>query len=688
MRAADPDTAAAPGKAVVVRQRGDVRLSTVRPLPYAHPGVPPLTSAPAYLWWVARGQGGLLAGSAAYAIASSVAQAALPYMLGRLVDDGLEDGLSRTLLNGCLLVLAVGLVQVLANVLGHRCDVENWIRSAFRTSQLVGHHVSRTGDAITAELPTGEVVSTVASDSLRVGELYYLSARFVGGLVAYVVVAFVLLDSSTTLGITVLVGLPAVAAVLALLVRPLERRQSVQREASGRLTTLGADTVSGLRILRGIGGEEVFLGRYRDQSQTVRRAGVRVAETRSLLDALQTLLPGLFLAAVVWIGARLAITGEITPGQLVTFYGYAAFMTEPLKAATDFVQSLTRALVGVRKILRVLAVPPTGADPDPVVTGASAEPAAPGGRRAPDGAAPGRSGPLSLSDELSGVVVRAGTVTALVSAEPDQTARIAQRLGLLGSEHLGDAGRVRLGASTLAELGLAEVRRRVVVAESTPHLFTGVLRDELDVRGSSDGEALGGALVVADAADVLESLPGGLDGEIAEKGRSLSGGQRQRVALARALLTGSEVLVLVEPTSAVDAHTEARIAERLGAARQGRTTVVVTASPLVLDRVDEVLLVVDGRAQARGTHRELLAGVTAPLDGTGRNDGSDGSDGAERPAADPAVAALYRTVVSRAAADAEDGWQDDVSDQVAEIAELDEIAQAREEEDRHEAAHR
>src|SRR5690606_23510399 len=84
----------------------------------------------------------------------------------------------------------------------------------------------------------------------------------------------------------------------------------------------------------------------------------------SLLDALQALLPGLFLAAVVWFGARLAITGEISPGQLVTFYGYAAFLTEPLQAATQFVQSLTRALIGVRKILRVLRVPVTGADPE------------------------------------------------------------------------------------------------------------------------------------------------------------------------------------------------------------------------------------------------------------------------------------------------------------------------------------
>ncbi|MBD3779653.1 MAG: ATP-binding cassette domain-containing protein, partial [Micrococcales bacterium] len=166
---------------------------------------------------------------------------------------------------------------------------------------------------------------------------------------------------------------------------------------------------------------------------------------------------------------------------------------------------------------------------------------------------------------------------------------------------------VRWGRALLHELALGEVRGRVVVAESTPHLFTGTLADELDVRGGADRDALLAAMTVADAGDVLDSVPGGLDGAVEEKGRSLSGGQRQRVALARALLTGAEVLVLVEPTSAVDAHTEARIARRLADARRGATTVVVTASPLVLDVVDEVALVAGGRVVATGRHRDLVA---------------------------------------------------------------------------------
>ncbi len=583
----------------------------MRQMPYADPGRPPLSSASAYLWWVARGQAGLVARCVAWSTAAFVAAAVLPYLLGRVIDTGLEHGLDAALWRTTLLLLAVGVFGALANVIEHRVLVEGWIRAAFRSSQLLGHQVTRTGDAVTAELPTGEVVATVASDSLRVGEVFWIMPRLIGALAAYAVVAALLLDASVALGVAVLVGLPAVAAALGLVVKPLSTREAVQREAGGRLTTLGADTVSGLRILRGIGGEEEFAGRYRAQSQTVRRAGVRVAQTESILDALKALLPGLFLAGVVWYGAHLALAGTITPGELVTFFGYAAFLTQPLDVATEALRILTRAVVGVRRMLRVLSVPPTGADT----------------REHPLDLTPRAGGPApTLDDDASGLHVPAGRLVALVSHDPDDSAAVALRLGLLGPGH--DPASVRLDGVRLADLGLAEVRRRVVVAESTPHLFTGSLREELDVRGGTDDAARLAALHVADAHDVLDSVPDGLDGHVTEKGRSLSGGQRQRLALARALLTDPEVLVLVEPTSAVDAHTEARIAARLAAARAGRTTVVVTASPLVLDHVDHVVLVDGGRVVAEGGHRELL----------------ERGDAASR---------RYRAVVSRAAAEDE-----------------------------------
>ncbi len=554
--------------------------------------------------WQARRQAGVLAAAVVFGIIGAVCQAALPYVLGRAIDDGLQHGLTRPLLMWCLVLAGVGLVTVVSNSVGHRFDVENWLRASLNASQLVGHHVTRTGSAITKELPTGEVVATVASDALRLGEIYAHAARLLGGVVTYVVVGIVLMQSSVTLGIAVLAGLPLVAAVLGLLVKPLQAKQAKQREESGRLTTIGSDTVAGLRILRGIGGEDAFSRRYAEQSQQVRRAGVDVARVQSNLDALQVLLPGLFLAGVVWFGAHLALRGEITTGQLVTFYGYATFLTQPLRSATQAVQNGTRAVVAARKIIGVLRTQHDVVD---------------------DGTATAPPPGLPLVDQRSGLEVRPGEMVALVSPDPDSTADILVRMARFDET----AADVSWGGSPLTSYPLAQVRERIVLSEPTPSLFTGTLATELDIRGRASEADLREALAVADAQDVLDSMREGLHGEIAEKGRSLSGGQRQRVALARALLADAEVLLLVEPTSAVDAHTEARIAANLRKARHGRTTAVVSASPLVLDVVDDVAFVVEGRVVVRGAHRELL----------------------ERAAAGEHWPMAYRRVVSRAAAD-------------------------------------
>ena len=163
-----------------------------------------------------------------------------------------------------------------------------------------------------------------------------------------------------------------------------------------------------------------------------------------------------------------------------------------------------------------------------------------------------------------------------------------------------------LGTTPLDSLPLDVVRRRILVSEADPVLFSGTLRSELDPWGRRTDDEILGAIEVASARDVIDALPDGLDEIVDERGRSFSGGQRQRLVLARALLADTEIVVLVEPTSAVDAHTEARIAASLREARAGRTTVIVTTSPLVLERADQVALLDGGRVSATGTHRELM----------------------------------------------------------------------------------
>jgi ABC-type multidrug transport system fused ATPase/permease subunit len=552
----------------------------MRQLPLADPGVPNHRSPTRYLWWVARGQARTLAGGMTFGILWMGAQAFIPAILGRAIDEGIAARDGERLLRWTALLLAVGIVQALAGIMRHRFAVTNWLMSAYRTVQVVTRKSADLGSTLPKHLATGEVVSVGASDLSYIGNLMEVSARFAGAIFAFVVVAAILLSSSTVLGLVVLIGVPIMLFCLGPMLRPLHRRQFAQREAVGELNSLGSDIVAGLRVLRGIGGEESFSRRYRSESQQVRQAGVRVAGIQSVLDAAQVLLPGIFVVLVVGLGAHFALRGDLSPGSLVAFYGYATFLVLPLRTATDFANQLMRGLVAAGRVIRVLKLEPDITDPTTPV-------------RLPDHG--------DLVEPVSGIRARDGLLTAIVSAEPDSYAELADRLG-----RYDDASEARYGGVTLASATRADVRERILVSDTGSQLFTGVLRTELDPDGRRTDDELMAAMRTASAEDVLVALPDGLDSEVEEKGRSFSGGQRQRLVLVRALLADPSVLVLVEPTSAVDAHTEARIAERLRDHRAGRSTVVLTASPLLLDRVDEVIFVAAGRVVATGKHRALL----------------------------------------------------------------------------------
>ncbi|MEP7739991.1 ABC transporter ATP-binding protein [Nocardioides sp. 31GB23] len=552
----------------------------MRALPFDDPGTADHRSPGRFLWWLARGQWHTLALGMFFGVIWMSSQAVLPALIGRAIDRGVADRDSSALLMWTGLLFVVGLVQAASGIVRHRFAVTNWLTTAYRTVQLVTRQSVRLGGSLPRQVSTGEVVAIGTSDLSHLGQVMDVSARFAGAVVSFVLVAVILLQTSTTLGLVVLLGVPTLVLLIGPLLAPLQRRSTHQRHLMGELSNTATDIVSGLRVLRGIGGEQVFHARYARESQATRRAGVQVARLQSLLDALQVLLPGVFVVVVVWLGARYAVAGRISPGELVAFYGYAAFLMIPLRTATEYANKLIRGLVSARRVCRVLALEPESGPP------AQAAPSPPPGS--------------DLVDERSGLRVPGGRLVAVVSEQPDESAALADRIGLCDADH--DAG-VRLGGVPLVALSREEVRRRVVVSHTGSVLFSGRLGERLDVSGHGDVER---ALLTASAQDVLDALPERLDTLVAERGRSFSGGQRQRLVLARALALDPEVLVLVEPTSAVDAHTEARIAQRLRPHRDGRTTVVTSSSPLVLAAVDEVAFLVDGRVVATGTHAELL----------------------------------------------------------------------------------
>lgn len=553
-------------------------------LPHDHPGTADSRGPWRFLGWMLRGQWRTLAAGMALGIVWMTCGAIVPAVIGKAIDRGVSAHDSTALWKWAGILFAVGLIQSVAGIMRHRFVVTNWLIAAYRVVQLVARQATHLGATLSKRVATGEVVAIGTNDLSHIGNAMEVLARSAGALVSFVVVAVILLQTSVSLGLVVLFGVPLMLLLLAPLLRPLQARNLEQREMMGHLSNIATDIVSGLRVLRGIGGERIFGDRYRVESQKVRAAGNRVAALQSVLDALQVFLPGVFVVIVVWLGARLAVQGRISAGELVAFYGYAAFLVLPLRTATEAANKWIRAYVSARRIVRVLSLTPEIEDPEHPVE------------------LPEHGG--DLVDTASGLRVAPGLLTAVVADPPEQASELADRLG-----HFA-AGDVTWGGVRLSDATRAAVRARIVVSDTAATLFAGRLGDQL-AAGVATEQVVADALRTAACGDVLVALPDGLDSVVTEKGRSFSGGQRQRLVLARALARDPEVLILVEPTSAVDAHTEARIATLLSAARRGRTTVVTTSSPLMLAGADVVAFLSEGTVIATGTHDELMTGCPA-----------------------------------------------------------------------------
>ncbi|MFF5807381.1 ABC transporter transmembrane domain-containing protein [Streptomyces sp. NPDC012746] len=568
-------------------------------LPYPDPGVPDARSGPRFLVWLGRGQlGGQLA-SLCWGLVHFGGIAGLPYAVGLGVEAVVEGDGTRLLLVGALLAL-LGVAISVGDAMLHRTAVTNWITAAARVQQLLARKTAELGSALTRRVAAGEVVAVSTGDVEKIGWFVEAVSRFLAAAFAVVLVCVGLLFYAPAIGVVVAIGVPVVAlAVLPLLPRATQRAD-VQREKAGRATELASDTVAGLRVLRGIGGEELFLGRYREASQEVREAAVRSARMWALISAIQVLLPGALMVTVVWYGSALVLDGRLAVGQLVAAFSAVATMLYPLRHFEEIAMAYSFSRPSAKRAARVLSLTRSGAEAPAEAErerGAAPEAPAPGG---------------DLYDPQTGLLAPAGRFTAVVCGDPDLAGRLADRLGGHPMELDGGASAL-LGGVELDALALDTARGLVLVQDKDPVLLSGTLCELLGVPASGAVEARA-ALAAAQCADVLDALlqsaPDGvsdpMDARITERGRSLSGGQRQRLALARSLVTDPEVLVLDEPTSAVDSHTEARIADGLAGLRAGRTTVVLASSPLLLDRADRVVLIHEGAALAAGTHRELL----------------------------------------------------------------------------------
>ena len=586
---------------------------------------PPDTRGPVrFLRWTLRQQGPVVWVATLFGVLWQLPLIAGPWLFGWSIDNGIVPGDADAVALGAAGLFAVTLVGAVFGIALHTLVVRSWLISLYGTTMLVTRKAAQMGHVLPRRAPTGEILSVASSDSDEFGAMTEIIARAGSQLVSFLAVAGIVLATSPRLGVVVLIAAPVLFGVALPFLRPLHRRQQVERSRNSELTSLATDIVAGLRILRGIGGERTFRQNYERQSQSARAAGISAGVWQAVIEALGVLFSGVFLVLLLWLGAREVVAGRLSVGELVSFLGYGLYLIGPIRTFFEFAQKVTRALVSARKAVAIFEPEPPWRDPDrPIPLDAVG----------------------TLVDGTTGLVVRPGELTVVASAVPEDTARLADRLGRYlpaDTEPVAEAGDeeeaggdrrarraerarrraeiaardaekargpwgVRLSGVDLGDASLADVRRTVVVSDTSSQLFAGTLQDAVDPHRRLTREQAEEALLAANAEDVYDALPGGWQGVIDERGRGLSGGQRQRVVLARALGLDAPVLVLVEPTSAVDAHTEARIAERVTRVRSGRTTVVCTVSPLWLHHADRVVLLEGDHVVADGRHEDLLS---------------------------------------------------------------------------------
>ncbi|MBN2149332.1 MAG: ABC transporter ATP-binding protein [Anaerolineales bacterium] len=525
----------------------------------------------------------------------------VPEIIQQVIDIGLMQGEINFMLQAALLILAVGFLNAL---LGYfQRYISEWIAQhiGYDLRNRLYNHIQNLSFSYHDHAQTGQLISRCIEDVRAI-------ERFSGTGVVELVRVTVLLTGIVTLLFITNSRLAAIALLpmipLVLITSDFGRR--IGRyflhvdNALGDLSARLQENVSGVQVVRAFAREPYETQRFNQSNRVLYHARVRVVSEWSKVMPSTNLLIAAGTILILWFGGQMALSGEITIGELVAFNAYVLMLSGPAQQLTWLVNAAGEAVAGSQRVFDVLDTDPEVQSPPDAIT----------------------LPPLSGRVEFREVCFQYNGETAAALEDVHLTAEPNQIIALIGPTGSGktslinliprfyDAsqGAVLVDGYDVRQVDLVSLRNQIGIVLQTSLLFSASIRENIAYgRPNASLDEVITAARSAQAHEFIEELPQGYETVVGERGVTLSGGQRQRVAIARALLMDPRILILDDSTSSVDTQTERLIQQALSHLMQGRTTFVIAHRLSTVRRADLILVMNEGRIVERGTHTQLIA---------------------------------------------------------------------------------